>query len=210
MDNKEFNIEFRFSLIKCIFLFLISFIWVRKVVPESDRCRENIDGLYRVNEREIHLSYRRGDENYGWTIVHERVHAGQHLLSLLGLHRPYRQRIKNRDPLALLYVEMEAEFITDWLLSFTSKEDRLKTVLKFSVLTADRFKNNGCYEDAVILPSQVAAAYFPKDVAKLGWELRKELMLADCGYKTIVGERGRSNLEARRHLNYLMRQAAGK
>ena len=121
----KLHTEFKFSVVKCLMLFLISFFWVRKVVPG---CSEIGHGHYLTTERTIYTKYTKWDAEYPWIILHERVHAGQHLLSVLGLHRQFKNR---HDSLNMLYIELEADFLNTLLEVYGSKDgDKLELIAR--------------------------------------------------------------------------------
>lgn len=182
VENK-LHTEMKFSVWKCLFLFLISFIWVRKVVTGQS---ETGLGYYAVEERTIYTKCTKWDFDYPWTILHERVHAGQHLLSVLGLHRQFKNRF---DTLNMLYIELEADYINTLLEVYGSKDgDKLELIVRQCLYKAGDYRHGACsYKHMDIKPSEIAKAYFPKTYSK-SKELRVILKEEDGRFKSIISD----------------------
>lgn len=182
VENK-LHTEMKFSVWKCLFLFLISFFWVRKVITQHSEIGL---GHYVPKERIIYTKYSRKQDGYKWTILHERVHAGQHLLSRLGLHRQFKNRY---DSLNMLYIELEADYLNTLLTVFGNKyKDELDSMVYWSVAKAEDYRHGTCaYKHMDIKPSEVALAYFPKTYSK-SKELRVILKEKDEEFKSIISD----------------------
>ena len=179
----KLHTDFNFSVLKCLFLFLISFLWVRKVITGRSEIGH---GHYAVEERTIYTKCPKWDIDYPWTILHERVHAGQHLLSVLGLHKQFRNRF---DTLNMLYIELEADYINTLLEVYGSKDvDKLELIVRQCLYKAGDYRHGACsYKHMDIKPSEVCKAYFPKTYSK-STELRQKLREEDDNFKSIVSD----------------------
>ena len=179
----KLHTDFNFSVIKCILLFLISFFWVRKVVTG---CSEIGHGHYNTEERTIYTKYTKWDAEYPWIILHERVHAGQHLLSVLGLHRQFKNR---HDSLNMLYIELEADFLNTLLEVYGSKDgDMIELIARQCLYKAGDYRHGACsYKYMDIKPSEVCRFYFPKTYSK-SKELRQKLREDDKNFNSIISD----------------------
>lgn len=182
IENK-LHTDMKFSVLKCLFLFLISFIWVRKVITQNSEIGL---GYYVPKERIIYTKYSKEDNGYKWTILHERVHAGQHLLSILGLHKQFKNRY---DTLNMLHIELEADYLNTLLTVFGNKyKDEVESMVYWSVAKAEDYRHGTCaYKYMDIKPSEVAKAYFPKTYAK-SEVLRDKLKAKDAGFNSIISD----------------------
>lgn len=183
VTEARLHTEMKFNMLKCLFLFLISFIWVRKVITQY-KMGENELGFYNPKHRVICTRYRKEDPGYGWTILHERVHAGQHMLSCLGLHRQFKHR---HDSLNMLYIELEADYLNTVIRTYGDKDKgEVDSIIYRCVSKAEDYQHKACgYQDMDIKPSEVCKAYFPKTYSK-STELRQKLREEDDNFKSIV------------------------
>ena len=182
IENK-LHTEMEFSVWKCLFLFLISFIWVKKVVTQNSEIGL---GYYSPIERTIYTKYNKKQDGYKWVMLHERVHAGQHLMSCLGLHKQFRNRF---DSLNMLYIELEADYLNTLLSVFGNKyKDEIDSMVYWSVAKAEDYRHGACaYKHMDIKPSEVCKAYFPKTYSK-SETLRDKLKEEDEGFKSIISD----------------------
>ena len=182
VENK-LHTEMKFSVWKCLFLFIISFIWVKKVITGRSKAGH---GYYAVEERTIYVKCAKWDIDYPWTMLHERIHAGQHLLSVLGLHKQFRNRF---DSLNMLYIELEADYLNTLLSVFGNKyKDEIDSMVYWSVAKAEDYRHGACaYKHMDIKPSEVCKAYFPKTYSK-SETLRDKLKEEDEGFKSIISD----------------------
>ena len=179
----KLHTEFKFSVLKCLMLFLISFFWVRKVVTG---CSEIGHGHYNTEERNIYTKFNKWDTDYPWIILHERVHAGQHLLSMVGLHRQFKNR---HDSLNMLFIELEADYINTLLEVYGSKDgDKLELIARQCLYKAKDYRHGACsYKYMDIKPSEVCRFYFPKTYSK-SKELRQKLREDDKNFNSIISD----------------------
>lgn len=182
----KLHTEMKFSVLKCMFLFLISFLWVKKVVTGQS---EAAHGHYNTDQRIIYTKCRKWDADYPWTVLHERIHAGQHIMSQLGLHRQFKNRY---DSLNMLYIELEADYINTILEVYGSKDgDKLGLIVQQCLYKAGDYRHGACgYKYMDIKPSEIAKAYFPKTYSK-SKELRQKLKKEDEGFKSIISDTDR-------------------
>ena len=179
----KLHTEMKFSVWKCLFLFIISFIWVKKVITGRSKAGH---GYYAVEERTIYVKCAKWDIDYPWTMLHERIHAGQHLLSCLGLHRQFKNR---QDSLNMLFIELEADYLNTLLEVYGSKDgDKLELIVRQCLYKAGDYRHGACsYKHMDIKPSEVCKAYFPKTYSK-SKELRQKLREEDDGFKSIISD----------------------
>ena len=182
IENK-LHTEMKFSVFKCLLLFIISFFWVRKVVTGQSEIGL---GHYNKEDRTIYTKCPKWDIDYPWTILHERIHAGQHLLSCLGMHKQFKNSF---DTLNMLYIELEADYINTLLEVYGSKDgDKLELIIRQCLYKAGDYRHGACsYKHMDIKPSEVAKAYFPKTYSK-SKELRRKLREEDEGFKSIISD----------------------
>ena len=179
----KLHTELHFSVLKCLFLFIISFIWVKKVITKDIEIGL---GYYSIKERVIYTKYDKKQNGYKWTVLHERVHAGQHLLGSLGLHKQFKNRF---DSLNMLYIELEADYLVTLLSVFGGRnKDEIDSMVYWSVSKAEDYRHGACsYRYMDIKPSEIARAYFPKTYSK-SKELREKLKEEDDGFKSIISD----------------------
>ena len=148
---------------------------------------ENEVGFYNPKHRIICTRYYKKDLGYGWNMLHERIHAGQHLLSVLGLHKQFKNR---HDSLNMLFIELEADYLNTLIRTYGDEdykgEEKIEPIIYQCVAKAKNYRHDACgYQDMSIKPSEVAKAYFPKTYAK-SEVLRDKLKVEDKEFNSIL------------------------